>query len=539
MKIKMSPIRIVSVVGLCLLLVLVWGLVFFTVIWDGPIRRTEENFSRSLREYDQFNPERHILAGEDPREIMRRLNNLQRLVYSAEEQLSVIKRYRTLAGIDRSFISAYRDAAKSASEAFPYSAPIAAIAADALIFDDSPITPEIRTDLLNYSSIISQNQLGLLQLSMLILAGSLDDPAVAADLPSIVQILSMDFPLLPLNAQRELQTYNFLLRAYNSDTGGAMAALNNILTGNFDDRIARMGAEFFFDNGSYMRAAELFIHLGGERDLARAADAYVYAGEIQAARNIWLALGNYYNLASTAGSPEEELQWLERVFSQRVLSLRSGGGQGVEDRIGLYSIIRYTRLLDQERSIAILQEFEGTPLLDLEMLYRNMENWPPTRINSEIWMLINRHTDSEELYEWAAWYFDFQRQYQENILLLRNAQRLGMSGQWLNTHRGLALIREGRTAEGERFFLEGGGLWHHYANLGLMQEGRGNISAALEYYRLASAHVSHRQQQARLQLYISRCFNALGREAEGRRAIEQAYELDPDNIIIRREFTRL
>jgi tetratricopeptide (TPR) repeat protein len=116
-----------------------------------------------------------------------------------------------------------------------------------------------------------------------------------------------------------------------------------------------------------------------------------------------------------------------------------------------------------------------------------------------------------------------------------------MAGSWIALHRGLALIREGRIAEGEWVFMNAveryGSGWQLYANLGRIMEGRGDIPAALEFYQRAAAMVRERHQAAIIQMRIRRCLNALGRDAEGRRSLELAHELDPDDINIRREFT--
>ena len=545
-----KKLKIVCIVGLTLTLLFSLGLIFFSFFWDSPLGNIEENFALSLREYDQFNAPTRVLSGENPEQIERMLSNLQRLVSNINEQLSVLKRYRALASIDRNYIPIYRSVAQQAAEEYPFSTPIAAIAADALVFDNVPLSIEAQARLRDYTNRVSQTNLGSLELSMHILSGNLDDPVRAAAIPWLTELLSMDFSALPQQVQRELIATDFLLRAHNRDIAGASQRLNTLLSNQEEEGLRRMAAEFFYDHGQPMRAAQLFLSLDGERDIARAADALAMAGEASAARNIWMVLSgdpeatdrarmqSYYNLASFSRDNSEALSWIERIFSERVLS----GGQRNQDDISIYSIIRYSRLLDKQRSIAILEGFGGHPMLELELLSHGLDEWPRTRATSEIWRLLNRYTEDEDLYKWAAWYFDYHRLFSETNMLLRNAQRNGMSGNWFDLHRGLDLIRDGYISEGERVFIDAAdrpdASWQVYANLARIQEYRQDYSAALGLYQSAAAMVRERPQAAQLQFRIHHCLNALGRSVESRRALELAFELDPDDINIRSEFGR-
>jgi tetratricopeptide (TPR) repeat protein len=216
------------------------------------------------------------------------------------------------------------------------------------------------------------------------------------------------------------------------------------------------------------------------------------------------------------------------------------------DSMGIYSTIRYTRLLDNSRSIAVLEDIAEYPLLDLELLRRRLDTWPPNRAAAEVWLLLNRHPGEEALHEWAAWYFDQRRLFPESARLLRDAARKGMSGTWLDLHRGLALIREGKIAEGEKILREAGADsqgpagspdWRIFANLGRIYESRRQISAALEAYETAAVLVLY-TAAAQIQLRLSRCLEALGRRQESRYALERALEFDPDDLNIRRELRR-
>jgi tetratricopeptide (TPR) repeat protein len=551
-----GPLKPVFIIGLILAVIISWSLAIFVMVWarNAPegSRPRETAFARSLREYDLFDAPRRVLAGENPNQIERRLSALQRRAGSVDEQLSVLKRRRELALTDRRYIDSYAKAAQEAAGAFPYSSPLAAVAAEATLLGGTPLSANSLDLLKTYASRITQNRFDLLALSVNILAGNLRDPAQAAGIPAIESLLSLDHAGIPEQAREALLVNEFLMLAYKRDIAEATWKLNNLLLNAHGSSIPdlRMGADFLYDHSLPLRAAELFLMLGSDADNARAADALVLAGEIQGARNIWRALSSpspaedgqarqirfrsLYNMASSSADRAEEILWLERLFTQ----------QGRDERMETYSVIRYTRVLDTERSIAILDDenMRRNPLLDLELLRRRLETFPLRRATAEVWLLVGRQSGNEAIYEWAAWYFEHQQLYSELPHLLLVAGRREMTGAWLNLHRGLASIREGKLSEGERTFREAlqtsPGDWRILANLGRIQENRRVISSALVYYEAAAASVSGRPETAQLQLRISRCLEALGRINESRRALELALELDPYNINIQRQLRR-
>jgi len=547
---KGNPLKAISIIGLILAIIVSWGMVLLILFWGNPgqERISGNTFTRELRAYDIFDAPKKIIEGENPDQIERMLTRLQKHVKTPEEQLSVLKRRRALAMIDRRYISAYAKAAQAAANAFTRSPPIAAVAAEATVLGgvSSGNDPTL---LKNYASRISQYRFDMLSLSAYILARELDNPSKAAALPLLNDLPALDMSMLSENTQRDLLIDDFLLRAYSGDITAATSGINNLInTGSAE--IKRMGAEFFYDHNNPLRAAELFLSLDSENDFARAADALALAGEITGARNIWLALSGgvpkaslryLYNLASSSPDEAEEESWLEKLFAQ---SQGSQPKQGALDSLSVYSVVRYTRLLDTDRSIAVLEDFKGAPLLDLELLRRKQPGWPRTRATSEVWTLLNRSGDNPDLYEWAAWYFEYQKLYSEIAVLLKEASRKGMTGSWFDLHTSLALIRDGKIQEAEKI-LEARyrdpslADWRIVANLGRIQESRRAISTALDYYQAAAALVKDKPSAALVQLRLGRCLEALGRMAESYRAIELAYELDSDNINVRREFRRI
>jgi tetratricopeptide (TPR) repeat protein len=547
-----SPLKLAGAAGLILALIISWGMVFFYLFSgnSGEKKASGNTFAVELKNYDLFDAPKRVMEGGNPDQIERMLTKLQKNAKSAEEQLSVLKRRRTLALIDRRYIGTYAQAAKAAAETFAYSTPIAAVAAEAITLGGSPTENDLAL-LKSYASEISQYRFDTLALSANVLAGELDNPVRAAALPLMPNMLALDLSGLTEKTQKDLLMNEFLLRTYSGDISGAVSVINYLLNTGTGE-IRRIGAEFFYDYNDPLRAAELFLSLDGENDYARAADALALAGEIPGARNIWLALSSgtqgegskarlryMYNMASSSPTIAEEESWLEKMFSQS-----QNQSRGPMDSLSVYSVIRYTRLLDTGRGIAVLEDFKGNPLLDLELLRRKQSTWPPTRAASEVWVLLSRSGDDADLYEWAAWYFEHQRLYSEVTRLLKEAARKGMTGSWFDLHTSLALIRDGKISEAEkilesRYRDPASSDWRIAANLGRIQESRRAISTALDYYQAAAALVKDKPSAASVQLRLSRCFEALGRTAESYRAIELAFELDSDNINVRREFRRI
>jgi tetratricopeptide (TPR) repeat protein len=257
-----------------------------------------------------------------------------------------------------------------------------------------------------------------------------------------------------------------------------------------------------------------------------------------------------YNLAATAADPGEEKAWLEKLFTG--LNADPAGpveaGVSAGTPAAVFGLIRYTRILDTPRSIVILAEegLKKNPLLDLELFRRRLDTWPPDKSLAEAWLLLGRHPEEERLYRWAAYFFDSRKQYAETAQLLKNAANKQIAGPWLDLHRALAFIREGKVSGGEKILKDAlaerdlfpGAAWLYNANLGQISESRGSFQAALDYYRTAAALVTDKAT-ARIQLRIARCLKVLGQDRESRRAVEKALELNPDNLDARYELRRL
>jgi tetratricopeptide (TPR) repeat protein len=336
-------------------------------------------------------------------------------------------------------------------------------------------------------------------------------------------------------------------------------------------RSLKFAAEYYYDFGDPRRAAEIFMRLGGEADLARAADALALAGEREHAKGLWIVLSSpdengfvttppeilvrsLYNLAAASETPDEEIALVRRALAV--------------DPDHLYSFIRYSRLLPTEQALSLLDgggANRDEPLAGLELLKRRRENQPVEKIIPETWFLLNRYNvpaaapggkpGTAILYQWACYYFDFQKQYGENTRLLRAAERNGIGGPRLDFHRALALLRENNFPEAEALFLaieEGysrdgrdspdsadGIFWQVPANLGRIREAARSFQAALDYYEIAVARVNGNTDAARIHYRIARCLRSLGRDREARDALERGLSLDGENMSIRLELTRL
>jgi tetratricopeptide (TPR) repeat protein len=579
-----NPLKPVSLGGLFLALVFSWALVFFSITlkpYHSPEKINGDTpFTRELKNLDTLLSS-SLLA--NPAELEKNLSRLEKKARSQEERLSVLKRRRNLARRDRRFTEAYEKAAASAAEDFSYSEAMAAVAAEAVFLNGGPLSEKQASALEAYTGRMGGDFFLPLLLSLHVLKGGFETPSRASAVPGVENLLASGIPRLSPEAGESLLADEALLWAIKGDAPAAAVRINNLLRLPSSDtpEILRMGAEFFYDHGNPLRAAELFARLPKDEDTAREADALALAGETGKAQALWrvlvsplndgngsivsgeISIRSLYNLAAAsaagaaagaaapanaASAAGEEKAWLEKLFAE----LNRPAGIAAGTPAAIFGLIRYTRIMDTPRSIAVLggEDLRKNPFLDLELLRRRLDTWPPDKAVTETWLLLRRHPDEEGLYQWGAYFFDHQRQYAETALLLKEAANKRIAGPHLDLHRALALLMEGKTGEGEKILKEGlangrmppQAAWLYNANLGRVYEGRRSFSAALEYYETAAALVSSSrapEKAALVQLRISRCYQALGRNRERRRAVEHALELDPDNFNARHELRRL
>jgi tetratricopeptide (TPR) repeat protein len=513
-------------------------------------------FAQALEAYDGEIRENPDLS---PRRRNGLLDSLEKSALDMENFLSVLKRRRiALRGADPGEAGAYMDAyirgVERVREQYPYSGPIAALAAEALILSAAGKSPseEEAEDIRDLTALMNQGSLQDLALAFAVYSRAMADPALARFLPRELFTLLCS---LTQGEEREKYLVNACIRTLlEGETQEAAAMVNDLLgTREFSGAPAallestyRFGGEFFYDHGNFLRAAELFSLFSDARSLGRQGDALWLAGFTDSARGLWRVAaaeksaagqnsgalqksippggetgGNpdsasvrarvLYNMASTASSAGEERGWLELLFAANA-----------EYQPGrIFGILRYSRLLPLARALTILEQAGQTEgLFDLETLRRRSEDWTIDRTVAETWLLLNRHPGDGRLFEWAAWYFDFQRRYEETALALRNAGINQVEGSWAALHRAFALVRESRLDEAEKTLrgvvrlprekaASSGGaepeapggqnspgaaagdrrdqpLWQISANLGLLLDLRRNPQEALRYYEIAA-----------------------------------------------------
>jgi tetratricopeptide (TPR) repeat protein len=560
-------LKTVSLSGLILCALLIGAIAALTFIADAQAvpSQNRDPFSRSLRDYDMLAPDPEA----DPESLDRSLAKLEKKSESPGSWLSTLKRRRDLARRDSRFIPAYQEAARKAAAAFPYSQPLAALAA-ATHNRGSPLTAKTREALKKYLPLLSETSLSPLVLGIHILLGDLADPAAVP--PRLEDLVSAALPLLredmALEETEALEGNMALLAILGGDTRSAEAHIIRASAEANSPDFLGFTAEYFYDYGDPLRAAGIFARLAGsggnnaDEFLGREADALWLAGYTDAARELWTILVSpradlsaetvppapaldaraLYNLAATAASPDEAASLLERLLAE-TQDRREGSWK--------FGLLRYSRLSGAAESLAVLKDGSGNrdPLLDLELLRRRAEIWPHDRIPGEIWMLLGLHPDEENLYHWAAWYFNYQRKFDETARLIQTAERRNPGASWIKLHKALGLIGEGRLDAGEELLKAAAAetpLWQIPANLGRILEARRSPAAALIQYETAveimnglRPETPPAKEEARLQVRIALCLIALNRREDGRRALEYALDLDPDNLGARLELSRL
>jgi tetratricopeptide (TPR) repeat protein len=543
------------------------GRSFFPPRGGGPAFR--ESFHQKLLNYDTF-----AAAFPPFDDLTRALDALEKDALGTESHLSVLKRRRALVrngitGGNTEGWAAYLAAVERAAAKFPGDEAILAVASEAAVRSGDP------EKALEYAAGITEKKLLPLALGAAALAGALETPEKAAALERSGELFLSVGEDYPLRNRDGFIVNAAIVRVLTGDIRGAGVLILSLSVakpgpGSAAGMALKFTAEYYYDFGNPGRAAELFMRLGGEADLGRAADALTLAGELEHAKSLWIVLSSpdengfivtppeilvrsLYNLAAASETPEEEITLVRKALAVN------------PDHI--YSLVRYSRLLPTGQALAFLENSRDEPLIGLELLKRRRENQPVEKIIPETWFLLNRHNvqaadtggkpGAAILYRWACYYFDFQKQYDESVRLIRTAERNGIGGPWLDFHRALALLRENDFAGAEALLLAieegygrdgadfgvpdamGGIFWQVPANLGRIREATRSFRAALDYYETAAARVSGNVDAARIYYRIAHCLHSLGRDREAREALERGLSLDGENMPIRLELTRL
>ncbi|MDR1986023.1 MAG: tetratricopeptide repeat protein [Treponema sp.] len=566
---RLSRFHIWGILGLLVLLVAGGICLVFIFPHQGvglfslPGAQGGEGFYQGLADFDELFDQNADLDQPDVSlRLNRALDALGKKSFGFETSLSLLKRRRFLAYKNPRFLEPYQKALRIALEAFPFSEPIAALAAEELLFRDAPITEETALKLTGYASRIAETDLKPVALSLYIVAGTFQDPLKVAAIPHILSLFSVPLPVLPgertyEDLQVALAKDGILIRILQGDIPRATVQIQELLqTAKAQDltsELVQYAGEFFYDYGNPLRAAELFSQFSDEKSMSRQADALWVAGHSSGAQNLWTVLvspnqagkegpdaspeikiASLYNLAVTAQTPEEGIGYLERLLAEAPDS----------HAFRVYGILRYTRLLDTPQSIRILEKEQGRnqPLIDLELLRRRRTGLSLNQAIAETWLLLNRYPTDERLYRWGAYFFDYQRRYTETALLIKNARSYQVQGSWIPIHDSLHLLMEGHLEEAEErltSILSVDPIWQVPANLGLILEARRAPVAALEYYQQAATLVTETEAAAKVQFRIGHCLRILGRDRESRQAFERTLELNPYFLNARLELQRL
>jgi tetratricopeptide (TPR) repeat protein len=526
------------------MLLLLTGGLLVGIFFSGGIGGEEgraNTFHRLLREYDFRS--RQLFETESVsvqrRELERFNNDLDRLEREAEgveNWLSILKRRRQLAQIDSRYEQFYRQSSRRAAYAFPYSEPVAAVAAAALVHHTA-ITREGESQLRDILPLLAGSRFAPISLSLHVLLGDFKNPEkAAATLPRTIVV--PEYSSASTLERESIFPDLLILKIIAGDILSVAVDIQFALNDAPPPPLIRLAAEYYYDFGNLLRSAELFSLLPDEAALSRQADALWLAGYTDNARTIWSMLADsraLYNFALTAPTLEEETALLEQLVAF-----------GNNDDAGRFGLIHLTRLMDARRAIAALNTAPKDTLVEIELLKRRTEVDEMLRMIAETWLLLDRSAEPEKVYQWGAWYFDLQRQYPETAKLLQLAKRQhNLSGLWMDLHEAMRLAREGYLEAAENILVSADH-WSAAANRGRILESYHSPARALEQYEKAIEMLlgsdpddTQYHTASRIQLRIAYCLKSLGRMEETRSALEYALDLNPDNLTARFELDRL
>jgi hypothetical protein len=330
----------------------------------------------------------------------------------------------------------------------------------------------------------------------------------------------------------------------------------------------RFAAEYAYDAGDFPLASRLFAALPDDNALERAGDALYLGGDTDGARGLWLLSSNansLYNYASLSEDTPEQMAALEKLLApdadadadapepavaapSSIIAITdvSSPDAPVIDAPFSAGLVLYTRLLNDERAAATLgtsPRTARTPLLDLELWRRTEKNYAPARALAEMWLLIGRHLRDPRVYEYAAWFFARERQYEELALLLKNAALQGVDSGML---RYWQVMRDAQTGANKQTrealsalsdAYEQDAPWYLAANRGRLYEAERSWKNAADAYYAALSAAGNRDKSRILQR-IAVCLAVQGRNTEARGALEEAVSLDPANLNARAALNR-
>jgi len=532
-------LRITLLAGLILLILICGALIILYFgersIWKN--FRKQDSFASIMREYDMIAAEIYGTQREYDR-LHHELDRLEKKAISVESWLSVLKRRRFLAKEHPPSLEKYRSSVNNALKTYPTSQPIIAIASAALV-KDSPINRETEAKLRDWLPFITDPSFNMLRLSLHALLGDLNSPQRAQALPD--DIFSDGTEAVTVNLS--------ILKILRGDYHRASAEIQTLVNGKPSQEAVRFAAEYNYDFGDILRSAELFSMLNTADALSRQADALYLAGFQDSAISIWMMLAklpdeiSLYNLAVTSDNNDTAADYLDTLVNLKTVS-NSNSRQ--------FGLIRYSRFLEYTKALALLR---GTlnfspkdyPYIDLEICKRLVQERNPGLQTAQTWLLLDRHEKDDDLYKWACWFFFFQREYKEALILLNRMDQLQFKEDWIDIYRAIYFMIEGQLDQAQELLhpiISQEQDWYVFANYGRILESMRSNARALDQYELAAAKLQELGSQknkmsANVQIHIARCFTAQKKPGDARRALLFALEFDPDNLTAQLELDKI
>jgi len=564
MKIKenIKLLRITLFAGLIFIFITGFGIFVYYTFTKGAAKTThqQDNFFSILRDYDNTLKEFYGTEREYDH-LNHILDRLENNAISVESWLSILKRRRHLSRNHSISHANYQKSIEKALAIYPYSQPIAAIAAGALI-KDSAVNLQNKGRIRELLPVINDHQFNTISLGLHVLLGDFENPKIAFNsIPERIStnIISDGTDAIAINlAILKIMHGNF--REAASDIQ-VLISNDNLSQWTDHEQTAqitpseealKLAGEFHFDFGDLLRSAEIFSRISDDYWKARQADALYLAGYKESALSIWNLMADVqsesslYNLAIHAletNDLQQATQYLGKLYNLETISNKN---------IHQFGLIWYSRLLEYQQAIVTLQTNRNFipadyPYIDLEICRRNAQIWNLDRRISENWLLLDRHHNNEDLYRWSSWHFYFQRRFDEIPILLNRLKNQNFSESWVNFYNALAQMAEGNLQAAESILLSipnDEADWTVHANLGRIYDEIRSPSRALVQYEEALIKLQiktpqNKQTIALIQQKIAKSLVSLGRQSEAMRVLLYAAELDPDNLTIRLELERL
>jgi len=525
-----SLLRITIMAGVLFLFITGVTLSVFYLIERNATKTTRQldSFTRALRQYDTLF-ENISGTPADYKRLSRELDRIEKTAIGVESWLSVLKRKRTLSRLYPPSMENYRISVNSALAAYPMSQPVAAIASESLI-KDSAINNEAEIKLRSWLEFLTDPLFQKLSLSLHVLLGDFSSPKKAAAIPSSFQT----------DGTEAITNNLIILKIIRSDINSASQDIQSMLYTVPGEDSLRLAGEFYYDFGDLQKSAEIFSWIKGDKALARQADALYLAGYEETARTIWLILSDsscpqsIYNLGITSVNSDEASLLFQRLIN-------------IDSSVRQYGLISYSRMLEFPEAIVLLQNTDGlqpsnNPYIDLEIIRRQAQRWELGRQIAEAWLLLDRHHGNNDMYQWAAWLFLFQRNYIELKILLNRFEMHQFTDQWVNICKAIQLMFDGELETAEILLEEipqEEAPWVVHANLGKISETQLSARNALEQYRLALTKINNQKTASRIYVNIAGCYSSMKFPEEAMIALLNALELDSANMVARFELDRL